>query len=71
MKKLVRLLLHQQIKRKWKGLDETIKEAEKYFGKNVDIYINGGKKIGKPSTLIRVLNDKIEVLRQGVIKIKI
>jgi L-threonylcarbamoyladenylate synthase len=42
---------------------KTINEARKYFGKNV-IYYNGGKIIGKPSTLIK-LNKKIEILRKG------
>ncbi|HEY5587764.1 MAG TPA: L-threonylcarbamoyladenylate synthase [Candidatus Paceibacterota bacterium] len=49
---------------------ETIKEAKEYFGNNVDLYIDGGKKIGEPSTLIRIKNCEVEVLRQGVIKIK-
>jgi len=44
---------------------ENIKQARGYFGDNVDFYINHGKRIGEPSTLIRVNNDKIEVLRQG------
>jgi L-threonylcarbamoyladenylate synthase len=49
---------------------ETIKEAKEYFGLNVDCYINGGKKVGEPSTLIRVKDGKIEILRQGKVKIK-
>jgi len=44
---------------------ETIKEAKEYFDDEVDCYINGGKKIGEPSTLIKVKNGKIEILRQG------
>jgi L-threonylcarbamoyladenylate synthase len=49
---------------------ETIKEAKEYFGLNVDYYINGGKKVGEPSTLVRVKDGNIEVLRQGRVKIK-
>jgi len=49
---------------------ETIKQAKEYFGEKVDCYIDGGRKIGEPSTLVRVKNNKIEVLRQGVVKIK-
>ena len=49
---------------------ETVKMAKEYFGEKVDLYINGGRKIGEPSTLIRVKNNKIEVLRQGIVKIK-
>ena len=44
---------------------ETITEAREYFGDLVDLYIGGGKKIGEPSTLIRVKNDGFEILRQG------
>ncbi|HAE36715.1 MAG: Sua5/YciO/YrdC/YwlC family protein [Candidatus Nomurabacteria bacterium GW2011_GWF2_35_66] len=44
---------------------ETIKEAKEYFDDKVDYYINSGKKVGEPSTLVRVKEGKIEVLRQG------
>lgn len=44
---------------------ETIKEAKSYFGSKVDLYINSGRRKGDPSTLIRIKNSKIEVLRQG------
>ncbi len=33
----------------------TIKEAIEYFGENVDLYIDGGTIIGKPSTIVRVI----------------
>ena len=49
---------------------ETIKEAKEYFGDKVDCYVNGGRKIGEPSTLIRIKDSKIEILRQGRVKIK-
>ncbi len=48
---------------------ETIKDAKDYFGLDVDFYINGGKKVGEPSTLIRVKDGAIEILRQGRVKI--
>lgn len=50
---------------------ETILEAERYFGDKIQFYINGGKRHLKPSTLVMLLNDKIEILRQGEIKINI
>lgn len=50
---------------------ETIREAKGYFGDEVDLYINGGKRTGAPSTLVRVNNENIEVLRQGKVKINI
>ena len=49
---------------------ETIKEAKEYFNSSVDCYIDGGRKIGEPSTLIRIKNGEIEILRQGRINIK-
>lgn len=48
---------------------ETIKEARNYFKDRIDCYIDGGKKIGKPSTLIRIKKGNVEILRQGIIKI--
>lgn len=48
----------------------TISEAKEYFGSKVDYYINNRKMTGEPSTLIRLKDGKIEVLRQGVVKIK-
>lgn len=48
---------------------ETIGEAREYFGDLVDSYINGGEKKGESSTLIRMNEGKIEILRQGSLKI--
>lgn len=49
---------------------ENIREARDYFGNRVDFYTDGGNKSGfKPSTVIRVLDDAIEVLRQGAVAI--
>lgn len=50
---------------------ETIREAEEYFGMRVDCYVDGGRKVGEPSTLIRIKNRKIEILRQGRVKISL
>jgi L-threonylcarbamoyladenylate synthase len=49
---------------------ETIREAKEYFGNQVDYYLDGSRKIGEPSTLIRLKDGNIEILRQGVVKIK-
>jgi L-threonylcarbamoyladenylate synthase len=49
----------------------TIAEAQEYFGDSVDFYVDGGDLSGRsPSTLIRIIDDAIEVLRQGAVKIK-
>lgn len=48
----------------------TIKEAEDYFKKTVDFYIDGGNLANRqPSTVVRIVDDAIEVLRPGAVKI--
>jgi len=49
---------------------KNIAEAKKYFGDKIDIYVSGGTKISKPSTLIEYKNNRIRVLRQGEVAIK-
>lgn len=48
----------------------TIKQAQKYFGETVDFYVDGGD-ISKqqPSTVIRMVDDAVEVLREGAVRI--
>lgn len=49
---------------------ETIKQAKEYFGDKVDFYIDGGNLAGRePSTIIRIVDDVIEILREGATKI--
>jgi len=48
---------------------ETIREARKYFSNKIQIYINVGKRISKPSTLIKLENGAVIVLRQGEVKV--
>jgi len=48
----------------------TIKEAKVYFGGEVDFYVDGGDlSNNKPSTIIRVVDDAVEVIRPGAVKI--
>lgn len=48
----------------------NLAEAIAYFGDRVDFYVDGGDTSGRPpSTLIRVVDDTIEVVRQGSVKI--
>lgn len=48
----------------------TITEAEKYFGDKLDFYVDGGDLSDRePSTLIRIVDDAVEVLREGAVKI--
>jgi L-threonylcarbamoyladenylate synthase len=51
-------------------LSENIKEARKYFGDKVNLYIDGGKKKLNPSTLVKFEKDNLIVLRQGGVIIK-
>ena len=48
----------------------TIMEAELYFANNVDFYVDGGDLSKRqPSTIIRIIDDAIEVVREGAVKI--
>lgn len=48
----------------------TVPEAQAYFGDHVDYYVEGGNLSGNvPSTVVRIVDDAIEVLRQGVVKV--
>lgn len=48
----------------------VVEEAEKYFGDRVDFYVDGGDLSGRPpSTIIKVVDDEVVVIRQGAVKI--
>jgi L-threonylcarbamoyladenylate synthase len=48
----------------------TIAEAKKYFGDRIDFYIDGGDLSNRqPSTIIRIIDDAIEIIREGAVKI--
>jgi len=48
----------------------NVGEAVKYFGEEVDFYVDGGDiSNSKPSTIIRVVDDAVEVLREGAVTI--
>jgi L-threonylcarbamoyladenylate synthase len=46
----------------------TVAAARAYFGNRVDFYVDGGERVGEPSTLI-ALNEQggVEVVREGVV----
>jgi len=48
----------------------NLKEAQAYFNDKVDFYVDGGD-LSKhlPSTVIRIVDDAVEVLREGAVKI--
>lgn len=48
----------------------NIEQAKLYFGDKVEIYVDGGDlEHREPSTIIRIVDDAVEVLRQGAVKI--
>lgn len=48
----------------------TVAVAKAYFGDSVDFYVDGGDLSGRQaSTIIRIIDDAVEVLREGAIKI--
>ena len=49
----------------------NIKQAQDYFGDEVDIYYDGGDLSDhQPSTIIKIVDDAIEVIRQGAVPIQ-
>ncbi|MDE2031074.1 MAG: threonylcarbamoyl-AMP synthase [Patescibacteria group bacterium] len=48
---------------------KNINEAKMYFGDKIDLYINSGSRVAKPSTLVKYTNHKLIVLRKGAVKI--
>lgn len=44
---------------------QTVEDALNYFGKKVDFYMDGGKIINTPSTIIKLKKDKITLVRKG------
>ena len=48
----------------------TIEQARDYFGAAVDVYVDGGDLTHhQPSTIIRIIDDEIEVVREGAVRI--
>lgn len=48
----------------------TIDQAKKHFGGQVDFYVDGGDLSDRqPSTVIRIVDDAIEVLRPGAVQV--
>lgn len=48
----------------------TVDEARAYFGDTVDFYVDGSDLSGRlPSTIVRVVDDEVEVLRRGAVEI--
>jgi L-threonylcarbamoyladenylate synthase len=48
---------------------KNVEEAQKYFGDKLDFYVDAGKLNGEPSTLVKIENGQIIIVRQGSYKI--
>jgi len=48
---------------------KTIREAKKYFGRKIEFYVDAGKLESKPSTLVKIEKGKLQVLREGAVKV--
>lgn len=50
----------------------SIAEARSVFGDDVDFYVDGGELVNRPpSTVIRIVDDAVEVLREGAVTIDV
>jgi L-threonylcarbamoyladenylate synthase len=49
---------------------KTVEEAKKYFGDQLDFYVDAGKLEGQSSTLVKIENGKLKILRHGAYEIK-
>ncbi len=49
---------------------KNICEARNYFGDKVDLYIDGGELNSLPSTLVKIVGDDVEIIREGAVKIE-
>jgi L-threonylcarbamoyladenylate synthase len=47
---------------------KNITEAKKYFGKDIDMYVPGVLKKSQPSTILKYLNGKWKLVREGAVK---
>ncbi len=46
----------------------TLRQAQEYFGEKADFYVEGGDLSDRlPSTVIRIIDDAVEVVRQGAV----
>lgn len=48
---------------------KNIKQAEKYFGANVDFYLDKGDMSVVPSTIVEIENGEMKIVRKGAAKI--
>lgn len=47
----------------------TVKEAQDYFDTQVDFYLDGGVCDSPPSTIIKIVDGSIEIIRHGAVEV--
>lgn len=52
-----------------KSPTSSVAEAKKYFGEQLDFYVDAGVISGRSSTLVKVENEKLVVVRQGRLEV--
>ena len=50
-------------------VSHNLAQARKYFGDQLDFYVDAGVLKGEPSTIVRSKNGSLEVVRAGACKI--
>jgi L-threonylcarbamoyladenylate synthase len=48
----------------------TIRAARKYFGDKVDFYVDVGRLVSKPSTIVKIEKGQLVLLRKGAVKVR-
>jgi L-threonylcarbamoyladenylate synthase len=49
----------------------SIQEAQSYFGEELDFYVDVGELKGQASTIVKLVDNKLELIRQGPVKISL
>jgi L-threonylcarbamoyladenylate synthase len=48
----------------------TARQAQAVFGDKLDFYIERGRRVGPPSTIVKPVFGQLKIIRQGAVKIK-
>ncbi len=56
----------------WEGEKpaRTVREARRYFGDKVDFYIDTGRCVSEPSTLVAINDGHLKILRKGAVRVR-
>lgn len=56
----------------WEGEKpaRTVREARRYFGDKIEFYVNAGRCVSEPSTLVALRDGRLKILREGAVKVR-